>query len=160
MSDGAVKTYEEGQKLLDLGGDGNSPEMQPSQQKVNEAAGDPKAAMMAMLAKRGGGESSSGEGGGGGGVATVQLKDCPKYGKYFKMLKVRSHREYWDYIRDDYVLFYSCDSGSDIYLWTLFIHQNLIVHLICLISIFKTIRNVRHRVRTVEILFSIELFYY
>ena len=103
MSDGAVKTYEEGQKLLDLGGDGNSPEMQPSQQKVNETAGDPKAAMMAMLAKRGGGESSSGEGG--GGVATVQLKDCPKYGKYFKMLKVHSDREFWDYIRDDYVFY-------------------------------------------------------
>ena len=96
MSDGAVTSYDEGQKLLDLGGDGNSPELQPSQQKGSETAGDPRMAMMAMLAKRGGGgESSSGEGGeggGGGGADIVRLKDCHKYGKYFKMLKVRSHR--------------------------------------------------------------------
>ena len=33
--------------------------------------------------------SGSGSGGGGGGGGTVMLKDCSKYGKYFKMLKVR-----------------------------------------------------------------------
>ena len=55
---------------------------------------DPRNAMMAMLAKRGGDAETSTEtkaastGGGGGGNVTVQLKDCRKYGKYFKMLKV------------------------------------------------------------------------
>ena len=57
---------------------------------------DPRNAMMAMLAKRGGGgdaepsteTKAASTASGGGGNVTVQLKDCRKYGKYFKMLKV------------------------------------------------------------------------
>ena len=39
----------------------------------------------------------SGSGGGGGGDVTVQLKDCRKFGKYFKMLKVRAVNYYYYY---------------------------------------------------------------
>ena len=58
---------------------------------------DPRKAMMAMLAKRGGGEEAAAPAekakvgfsdGGSGGDVTVKMKDCRKYGKYFKMLKV------------------------------------------------------------------------
>ena len=107
MSDGAVTSFEEGQRLLDLGGDGNSPELQPNLQKVSEgAAADPRSAMMAMLAKRGGGgggdSSSSGSGGGVVVVEPVQLKNCPKYGKYFKMLKVHASSKYQNNQRNNH----------------------------------------------------------
>ena len=90
MSDGVVTTDSKGFSILELGPDADSPEKQPAA-KAPDSAPDPRAAMMGMLAKRGGGGEDAGGGGGGGGGGgdtTVQLKDCRKFGKYFKMLKV------------------------------------------------------------------------
>ena len=55
-----------------------------------ESSPDPRKAMMAMLAKRGGGGGDDGGSSASSSASTtVALKDCPKYGKYFKMMKVR-----------------------------------------------------------------------
>ena len=86
MSDGVVTSDDEGFKILDKGGDAPSPIPGVGAPQVKAESEDPRKAMMDMLAKNAGAES--GGGGGGGGSATVPLKDCKTYGKYFKMMKV------------------------------------------------------------------------
>jgi Subunit CCDC53 of WASH complex len=49
---------------------------------------DPRKAMMAMLAKRGGGEEPTPAASNSASNGAVALKDCPTFGKYFKMMKV------------------------------------------------------------------------
>ena len=53
-------------------------------------AADPRKAMLAMLAKRGGGGDE--EAAPAPSSTSVRLKDCVKFGKYFKMMKVRLTR--------------------------------------------------------------------
>ena len=55
-----------------------------------EAAPDPRKAMLAMMAKRGGGGDE--EAASAPSSTSVPLKDCVKFGKYFKMMKVRLTR--------------------------------------------------------------------
>ena len=88
MSDGVVKSDDEGFKILDKGGDAPSPVLGQGGGGGSGGGGgggsvDPRKNMMDMLAKK--------SGGGGGGVSDgdkVALKDHPSYIKYFKMLKV------------------------------------------------------------------------
>ena len=49
---------------------------------------DPRKAMMAMLAKRGGGDEPAPAASNSASNGAVALKDCPTFGKYFKMMKV------------------------------------------------------------------------
>ena len=69
MSDGVVASEEEGSSLLEKGGDAPSPIPGVALRKVT----------MELPEKQ---ESSSAASG------AVLLKDCSKYGKYFKMMKV------------------------------------------------------------------------
>ena len=71
--------------LAKRGGGGGEEESAPA------PAADPRKAMMAMLAKRGGGggEEESAPASAPKSSTTVPLKDCVKFGKYFKMMKVQ-----------------------------------------------------------------------
>ena len=59
-----------------------------SEEPAQPSPVDPRKAMMAMLAKRGGGEEPAPSSPNGATNGTVALKDCPTFGKYFKMMKV------------------------------------------------------------------------
>ena len=72
MSDGVVASEEEGSDLLGQGGDAPSPIPGVAVRKVT----------MDLPEKQTANESSAATSG------AVLLKDCPKYGKYFKMMKV------------------------------------------------------------------------
>ena len=75
--------------LAKRGGGGGEEETAPA------PAADPRKAMMAMLAKRGGGggeEETAPAPASAPKSTTVPLKDCVKFGKYFKMMKVQQTR--------------------------------------------------------------------
>ena len=72
MADGVVTSEEEGSDLLGKGGDAPSPIPGVAVRKVTMELPEKEVTSASTAAASG----------------AVLLKDCPKYGKYFKMMKV------------------------------------------------------------------------
>lgn len=88
--DKIVSTVKEGIKLLDLGPNGRS----PNDPELNTTAPSaPAALVMTSVATTSDTNKEAKEGPKPSAVATVAVKDHPKYSKYFRMLKVGLPRE-------------------------------------------------------------------